>query len=133
MMTYQQAADTVERLIQDTTATLSPTPRLEPLSKVRTSPCSGPADNQETGAVMVERSYWLRDVDPTRNTDLIRQAQQYWSANNYQTIRESGSPDSPSYDIVVTHPENGFRINLIQADEVMSIAAQSRCVRRPAG
>jgi hypothetical protein len=52
-------------LIHDTTATLHPTPRLEQLSNIGTVPCSGPNDDQETGNVMVEHTYWLRDVPTT--------------------------------------------------------------------
>lgn len=131
-MTYQQAADTVEQLIQETVAVLNPAPRLESHFGIRTVPCAGPNDDRETGTSMVENSYWLRDIAPAFNDDIFRQVRQYWSDHGYAVSRESGRVGDEFHEVVVHHPENGFRVVFINSHNVLIIEAQSNCVPTPA-
>lgn len=130
MMTYQQAADLVEQLIRENAAALHPTPRLEPSAEVMTPPCSGPNDDQETGQVMVEHGYRLRDIDQTLNEDMFRQLRRYWSDHGYRITLETG--DSSQFrKAVAQHPENEFAISLTEGHGVLTIRSQSDCVPRP--
>lgn len=133
MMTYQRAADTVEQLIRENVASPRPAPRLEPILKpgVKQAPCSGPNDDRETGNVMVEQDYYLRDIDPTLNDDILQQIRRYWSENGYRVFRETGSSATGPHEVVVKHPKNGFRVMFTTSQGVMSIFAQSNCVAGP--
>jgi hypothetical protein len=131
MMTYQQAADLIEQLISENAAALHPTPRLEPIDSVGKAPCSGPNDDQETGQVMVEHDYWLRDIDQTLNEDMFQQLRRYWSDHGYRITRENGN-SSEFRKVVAQHPENEFKVTLTEGHGVLSIGSQSSCVPRPA-
>jgi hypothetical protein len=131
MMTYQQAVDTVEQLIRETVAALNPQPRLESHGGVRTVPCAGPNDDQETGTSMVEHDYWLRDIDPALSDEILRQVRQYWSDNGYIPVRENGKIGDAFHKIVVSHPDNGFRVSLTVSQGVLIIRSQSNCVPTP--
>ncbi len=133
VMTFQQATDLVEQLIRENTAALHPTPTLEPLDITGKAPCSGPNDDQETGQIMVEHTYWLRGIDQPLNDDVFRQLRQYWSDNGYRITLESGDGGkNGSREIVARHPRNDFKVSLTEGHGVLSIGSQSSCVARPA-
>jgi hypothetical protein len=131
-MSYQQAADTVEQLIRDATGAVRPVPRMEPFRAISTVPCFGPDDSRETGNVMVEHNYWLRDIAPELNEDIVRQAHEYWTNQGYQIAAESSSAASGRHEVTARHPETRFTIRIASNDGVLMVGAQSTCVRRPA-
>ncbi len=130
MMTYQQAVDLVEQLVQENVAQLRPAPRLEPVGPVLRAPCSGPNDDRETGTIMVEHNYWLRDIDPSLNDSIVAQVRRYWSDNGYTVGLDRGT--SGNRKVVATHPGSGFRVDLVEGQRVLSLGAQSNCVPEPA-
>ena len=128
-MTYQQAADVVEQLIRENAAYLTPAPRLEADGPVLGAPCSGPNDDQKTGTVMVEHSYWLRDIDSGLNDSMFVQIRRYWAKNGYRVGLDTGT--SGDREVVATNPRNGFRVYLTEGQHVLSLGAQSTCVPEP--
>jgi len=127
-LTHQQAIDLAEKLVKDNVAALKPQPQLEISGRVE-APCSGSNDDQETGQVMVERSYWLRGLDIGSNDQVFQTLTGYWDANGYKVTLDDGDSTSKGRKRVARHPENDFKVSLTQGTTgELSIKAQSSCV-----
>jgi hypothetical protein len=133
MLTHAQAKERVEQLAREAGEALDPKPRLEQ-GDAGDAPCSGPSDDQETGEVMVENSYWLRGLEFTRNPEFFEQFTRYWKGKGYRIARENGDPASTKdiRSIVVYDPDTDFNVSLIQGvGGQLSVTAQSSCVPEP--
>jgi len=130
--TYAQAVAKADSLIRDAAATLTPSPRLE-VRYENSLPCSGSFDAADSPLVLVERQYWLRDLEPRNNPHVFEQMFQYWKQNGFTLARTLGPEDQ--YDqlrkAVATGPDD-FNQSIVQAvGGEMSIRVQSPCVYDP--
>jgi hypothetical protein len=125
-ITQQEANARVEQYTRDAAAALTPTPRLELLSKFEDSPCDDPTDNGPRGRVHVSRSYWLRDIPKDRNSEVAVSLSQWWQEHNFRITLDKRPQENL---IFAEHNTDGFRMSLQEgAQGSLSLGTSSPCV-----
>lgn len=83
-MTETQALARVEQLIKETAAVIKPKPRLD-LYRPSLNPnsCLDPSDGGSKDRIVVNRSYYLRDIPQDQLAEVARQVKQYWEQQGH--------------------------------------------------
>ncbi|MFF5212736.1 hypothetical protein [Streptosporangium sp. NPDC000396] len=128
-MTEAQALARVEQLIKETAAVIKPKPRLD-LYRPSLNPnsCLDPTDGGSEDRVVMNRSYYLRDIPQDQVAEVARQVKQYWeqqghyvqgTSPNGLNISGRSRPDDFLLSLAPTEDDHGI---------VLGLAATSPCV-----
>jgi hypothetical protein len=132
-MTYQQAADRANQLVNEVVSLLHPRPGLEFDQGLSLDQNCENALGEMSSQVNVARSYLLRGIAVSDNAAVGRQVLAYWQREGYQVTQSRGiGTEQPS--IYVQTPD-GFLMSMdTDGDGVLSIGASSPCVQpKPGG
>ncbi|MFJ2029631.1 hypothetical protein [Streptosporangium sp. NPDC087985] len=128
-MTEAQALARVEQLIKETAAVIRPKPRLD-LYRPSLNPnsCLDPTDGGSEDRVVMNRSYYLRDIPQDQVAEVARQVKQYWEQQGHyiEGISTNGLNISGR-----SRPDD-FLLSLAPTDAgddvVLNLASTSPCV-----
>lgn len=124
-ITQEQADARVNRLIRDTAAALTPTPRLE-LIPYGTGPdgCLTPGEPEEK--VTINRKYSLRDIPKSENLNISRQVKAYWEAQGHRIVAV-GTGNSPNLNAESSPDHYILSLSWAEGDNLF-LASTSTCV-----
>ncbi|MFC7382406.1 hypothetical protein [Sphaerisporangium rhizosphaerae] len=125
-MTQDQAVARVEQLIHDTAATLTPTPRLDlyrPSLNVQN--CLEPTDGGSEDRIIINRTYFLRDIPKAKVSAVAGQVQAYWKRQGHliQAVSKTGTSISGR-----SQPDDFLLSLSLTGDDVLTLGAGSPCI-----
>ncbi|WP_229811469.1 hypothetical protein [Streptosporangium pseudovulgare] len=126
-MTQAQALARVEQLIKETTAVITPTPRLDlDRPSLNVNSCLDPTDGGSEDRVVIARSYYLRDIPREQVPEVARQVEQYWKQQGHYI----GAVSANGLNISGRSRPDDFLLSLAPTgdDDVLNIGVTSPCV-----
>ncbi|WP_083753627.1 hypothetical protein [Actinosynnema sp. ALI-1.44] len=125
-ITQQEANNRAEKYTQDAAASLTPPPRLEPLSRFDDTECDDPSDNGPLGRVYASRRYWLRDVPRERNAEVAEALVRWWTSHDFVVLSDKRPRENW---ISVENKNDGFSMSIQESvNGDLSLGATSPCV-----
>lgn len=89
--------------------------------------CDVPDDKGPGGRYEVGKTYWLDDVPPDRNGELVDALLAHWTETGFTVLADRRS--SEDRFVSVENPDDGFRMSITQSYEGdLSLGASSPCV-----
>lgn len=124
-----QALARVEQLIRDTTAALTPVPRLDLIPySVPPNPCAFSNDGMPE-RFTVNRKYWLRDVPKAEIASIARQVMTFWQQQGH-AITSTGGFEVGHPSVGGKSRPDGYTLALVWAEgDNLYLAATSPCVK----
>ncbi|MET8333314.1 hypothetical protein [Streptosporangium canum] len=128
-MTEAQALARVEQLIKETAAVIRPKPRLD-LYRPSLNPnsCLDPSDGGSEDRIVVNRSYYLRDIPQNQVAEAAKQVKQYWEQQGHFI----GGVSADGLGITGRSRPDDFLFSLFATDDgndvVLSLGASSPCI-----
>jgi hypothetical protein len=127
--THPQAVTLVNQYIHDFVHRLDPQPRLE-LLRGGDIECAGPNDDQDTGLVMYERTFWLRSLNKADNNTVLKKLKEYWSANGFTITLGATNAPAHLWHVAARNQFTEFKMDMVEGSSgSLSMGAQSPCVR----
>ncbi|MGV9774546.1 hypothetical protein [Streptosporangium sp. NPDC003464] len=126
-MTQAQALARVEQLIKETVAVIRPEPRLDLYRpSLNVNSCLDPTDGGSEERVVINRSYYLRDIPRDQVGEVARQIKQHWERQGHyiEGVSKNG------LNIAGRSQPDDFLISLASTgdDDVLNLGASSPCI-----
>ncbi|MDP9867153.1 MULTISPECIES: hypothetical protein [Streptosporangium] len=126
-MTQAQALARVEQLIKETAGVITPKPRLDLYRpSLNLYSCLDPTDGGSEDRVVVNRSYYLRDIPKDQIGEVARQVRQYWEQQGHyiQVTSKNG------LDVSGRSRPDDFLLSLAPTgdNDVLNLEATSPCI-----
>ncbi|MFI6479272.1 hypothetical protein ACIBH1_15165 [Nonomuraea sp. NPDC050663] len=124
-LTQPQALSIIDKLIDQTTRTITPPPRLEALPSF-SAPSGCQSEGTSENQVIVSRAYWLREIPKDQNMAVSQQIRAFWESQGHRIVAvgDSGNPDLSGE----SQPE-GFKLSLTWAEgDNLYLSASSTCI-----
>ena len=118
---YQRAEEHIQRAV----ASLPEKPTLT-LQDESSMECLDPTDNGPRGRYEVGKTYWLDDLQASRNSEYLSALHEHWVSNGFRVLTDS-RPDRSF--ISVENNDDAFRMSVKESTEGdLSLGASSPCI-----